>query len=147
MRQPGRSPRAARALLARTVPPGLTLALAITLGTAGCSGTSNTSADSLGGHSADPGCIAALKAVSTYGPRAVEGLATGRETVNKAIVHLLVLALDAAADSADQASDKQAISTLANVYEDYYVLKTNVVATPAADLLRDTTDLDSVCKS
>lgn len=146
MSQPDRSPRPARparARLARTA----ALGLAFALGAAGCSGVSGTTADSLGGHSTDPGCIAALKAVSTYGPRAVEGLASGRETVNKAIVHLLVLALDAAADSADQPSDKQAISTLANVYEDYYVLKTNVVAIPAADLLRDTTDLDSVCKS
>jgi hypothetical protein len=141
------SSRAARHAAKRRLPALLACALSLTLGAAGCSGTSSAISDAIGGHGSDPGCIAALHAVSTYGPHAVEDLAQGRERVNRAAVHLLVLALDAAADTADQPSDKQAISTLASVYEDYYDFRTTVVAVPVSTLLKDTTVLDAVCKS
>jgi hypothetical protein len=124
-------------------------AAGLALAASGCSAGS-IAASSLGpvgdGSSTDPGCIAALKAISTYGPKAVESLAHGREDVNKAVVNLLVIALDSAADVADQPAAKQAIRTLANVYEDYYDLTTDVVAVPTATLLKDTANLDTVCQ-
>jgi hypothetical protein len=123
------------------------LALGFVLSASGCGNSVVVKADPAGlVGSSDPGCIAALKAISTYGPQAVDFLAHGREDVNKAEVHLLVLALDAAADVAQRPADKQAISTLANVYEEYYDFTTNVVAVPAGTLLKDTSDLESVCK-
>ena len=121
-------------------------AIALALGTSGCAALAASDPVS-NNSSTDPGCIAALHAVSTYGPRAVDDLAQGREDVNKAVVHLLVIALDSAADVANQPADKQAISALANVYEDYYDLTTTVVAFPIAALLKDTSDLDAVCKA
>ncbi|HEV2639374.1 MAG TPA: hypothetical protein VGX23_29825 [Actinocrinis sp.] len=124
--------------------PLLVAAAALSLTATACVPDASLS-DSTNGHSTDPGCIAALSAVSEYGPRAVTDLAQGRVDVNKGIVHLLVLALDAAADTADQPGDKQAISTLASIYEQYYEFKTNLVAVPVSTLLKDTTSLDSAC--
>jgi hypothetical protein len=124
-------------------------AAGLALAASGCSAGSiaTSSVGPVGdGSSTDPGCIAALKAISTYGPKAVESLAHGREDVNKAVVNLLVIALDSAADVADQPAAKQAIRTLANVYEDYYDLTTDVVAVPTATLLKDTANLETVCK-
>lgn len=125
----------------------LGLVIGLTLSTSACTVAANPILNPANGNSnADPGCIAALTAISTYGPEAVTFLANGREDVNKAVVNLLVIALDAAADAAEQPADKQAIRTLANVYIEFYDFTTNVVAVPSAALLKDTANLKSVCK-
>lgn len=124
----------------------LACALSFILGAAGC-GSSTSISNTIGDHFSDPGCVAALHAVSTYGPSAVEALAEHKERVNREEVHLLVLALDAAAETANRPADKQAISALAGVYEQFDDLQTTVVAVPLSTMLKDTTALDVVCKS
>lgn len=106
---------------------------------AATSGTSTTS-------TADPGCTAALQDVSKYGPSTVKLLADGREAVATAAVQLLVDGLDSAAYSANSPQTKQAIQTLANAYVDYFNLTTDAVAIPLSTLLKDTADLEFVCR-
>ncbi|MBR7838417.1 hypothetical protein KDL01_34430 [Actinospica durhamensis] len=96
--------------------------------------------------SGDPGCVAALKAISTYGPSSVKLLAEGREAVNNAGVQLLVTALDGAADAADQPAIKQDIRTLASAYDDYFDLTNDAVAVPVSVVLKDTVDLEGLCR-
>ena len=128
----------------------------LTLTLTGCSslGASNTSdekpaaatsapATKAGG---DPGCSAALQALGKYGPSTVKLLADGREAVTKAAVQLLVDGLDGAADAADSPQTKHAIKTLADAYDDYFDLTTDAVAIPLSTLLKDTTELEFVCK-
>lgn len=93
----------------------------------------------------DPGCIAALHAISTYGPSSVKLLAEGREAVNSAAVHLFVTALGAAADAAGQPAIRLDITALATAYEDYFDLTTDVVSVPLSAVLRDTVDLEGLC--
>ena len=95
--------------------------------------------------SGDPGCVAALKAISTYGPSSVKLLAEGREAVNSAGVQLLVTALDGAADAADQPAIKQDIRTLASAYDGYFDLTNDAVSVPVAVVLKDTIDLEGLC--
>lgn len=95
---------------------------------------------------ADPGCSAALQDVGKYGPSTVKLLAEGREAVTTAAVQLLVDGLDSAADSANSPQTKQAIQTLANAYVDYFDLTTDAVAIPLSTLLKDTADLEFVCR-
>jgi hypothetical protein len=94
----------------------------------------------------DPGCVAALKAISKYGPSSVKLLAQGREAVNHAGVQLLVTALDGAADAAGQAAIRSDIKTLADAYEGYFRLTTDVAAVPLSALLKDTVDLEGLCR-
>lgn len=124
-----------------------------TLALAGCSpDATNTSdekpaaATASANGSADPGCSAALRAVSEYGPSTVKLLAEGREAVTKAAVQLLVDGLDGAADAANSTRTKSAIRTLADAYDDYFDLTTDAVAIPLSTLLKDTTDLEFVCR-
>jgi hypothetical protein len=95
---------------------------------------------------ADPGCTAALRDVGKYGPSTVKLLAEGREAVNTAVVRLLVDGLDGAADAANSPRVKQAIGTLATAYDDYFDLSTDAVAIPLSTLLKDSVDLESVCR-
>jgi hypothetical protein len=106
---------------------------------AATSATSTTS-------TADPGCAAALQDVSKYGPSTVRLLADGREAVATAAVQLLVDGLDNAAYAANSPQTKQAIQTLANAYVDYFNLTTDAVAIPLSTLLKDTADLEFVCR-
>lgn len=139
----------------------LSVTVLTTLALAGCSslGAANTSDErpaaatsaaatktASAAGSADPGCDAALRAISEYGPSTVKLLAEGREAVTKAAVRLLVDGLDGAADAADSPGTKQAIRTLANAYDDYFDLTTDAVAIPLSTLLKDTTDLEFVCR-
>ena len=103
--------------------------------------SANTSSDG-----ADPGCTDALHTVSTYGPSTVKLLADGRESLNKAGVQLLVDGLDGAADAANSAQAKQDIRTLANAYDDYFNLTTDAVAIPLSALLKDTVNLEVICR-
>ncbi len=96
--------------------------------------------------SRDPGCVAALKAISTYGPSTVKLLAEGREAVNSAGVSLLVTALDGAADAADQPAIRQDISTLASAYDGYFDLTNDAVSVPVSVVLKDTVDLEGLCR-
>jgi len=142
---------------------GAVLATSLTL--AGCSSlgsTTNTSdakpaaatataaasakASSTATGSGDPGCGSALHAISEYGPSTVKLLAEGREAVTKAAVRLLVDGLDGAADAANSPQTKQAIRTLADAYDDYFDLTTDAVAIPLSTLLKDTTQLEFVCR-
>jgi hypothetical protein len=93
----------------------------------------------------DPGCVAALKAISTYGPSSVKLLADGRKALNTVGVRLLVTALGAAADAADQPQVRHDIQTLADVYDDYFDLSTDAVSVPLSTLLKDTVDLEGLC--
>lgn len=95
----------------------------------------------------DPGCVAALKAISTYGPSSVKLLARGREAVNRAGVQLLVTALDGAADAADQPAVRDDIRTLASAYDGYFDLTTNAVSVPLSVVLKDTVDLQGLCRA
>src|SRR5690348_16129882 len=74
-------------------------------------GSASTAADP----GRDPGCVAALNAISKYGPSSVKLLADGRKALNQVAVQLLVTALGSAADAADQPAVRQDIQTLANV--------------------------------
>jgi hypothetical protein len=96
--------------------------------------------------SGDPGCNDALHDVSTYGPSTVKLLADGRESLNKAAVQLLVDGLDGAADAASSPQAKQDIKTLADAYDDYFDLTTDVVAIPLSTLLKDTANVEFVCR-
>jgi hypothetical protein len=126
----------------------LTCAFALVLATAGCTALSSSASTPAGAvASPDPGCNAALKAVSTYGPRAVGDLAKGHEDINKALVKVLVVALDAAADATDQPADKQAISNLANAYDEFVTTTAELGSGAASALLKDTTNLDTACKN
>ncbi|WP_157436028.1 hypothetical protein [Actinospica robiniae] len=93
----------------------------------------------------DPGCVAALKAISAYGPSSVKLLADGRKALNKVGVQLLVTALGSAADAADQPQVRRDIQTLADVYDDYFDLSTDAVSVPLSTLLKDTVDLEGLC--
>lgn len=95
----------------------------------------------------DPGCVAALKAISTYGPSSVKLLARGREAVNRAGVHLLVTALDGAADAADQPAVRDDIRALASAYDGYFDLTTDAVSVPLSVVLKDTVDLRGLCRA
>jgi len=95
---------------------------------------------------ADPGCTRALQEVSHYGPSTVKLLADGRKALTKAGVQLLVDGLDGAADAAGTPQAKQAIKTLADAYDDYFNLTTDATAIPLSLLLKDTTDLEFVCR-
>lgn len=139
---------------------GVVLALAglvVAVGAAGCmpqGGTGNTSDETpaagvtsqSSSSSKDPGCTSALGDISQYGPSTVKLLADGREAVGKAAVSLLVEGLDNAADAANSPQTKQAIQTLANAYVDYFDLTTDAVSIPLSLLLKDTTDLEFICR-
>lgn len=96
--------------------------------------------------SRDPGCVAALNAIGKYGPSSVRLLAEGRKAINEAGVHLLVSALGSAADAADQPGIRHDIQTLADAYEDYFDLSTDAVSIPLSTLLKDTVDLEGLCR-
>jgi uncharacterized protein YceK len=139
---------------------GLISTLMITgtlLALAGCSsiGSTSTTSDatpaaaasaSATGSTKDPGCTDALHDVSTYGPSTVKLLADGRETLNKAAVQLLVDGLDGAADAANSPQAKQDIKTLADAYDDYFNLTTDAVAIPLSTLLKDTANVEVICR-
>lgn len=126
----------------------LTCALALMLATAGCAGLSSSASTPAGAvASPDPGCNAALKAVGTYGPRAVGDLAKGHEDINRALVKVVVVALDAAADATEQPEDKQAISDLASAYEAFETTTAELGSAAASRLLKDTTNLNTACKN
>jgi hypothetical protein len=95
---------------------------------------------------ADPGCTKALQDVSHYGPSTVKLLADGRKAVTRDAVGLLVDGLDGAADAAGTPQAKQAIKTLADAYNDYFGLTTDAVSVPLSTLLKDTADLEFVCR-
>jgi hypothetical protein len=135
---------AAASLLAGCASNGLSDAQPVAAATASAAGSASGTA--AGGGSADPGCTAALHDVSQYGPSTVKLLADGREAVAKAAVQLLVYGLDSAADAASTPQARQAIETLANAYVDYFDLTTDAVAIPLSTLLKDTTDLEFVCR-
>ena len=127
------------------------------LALAGCSslGSTGTTSDATPAAAAasesssstgDPGCNDALHDVSTYGPSTVKLLADGRESLNKAAVQLLVDGLDGAADAANSPQAKQDIKTLADAYDDYFDLTTDVVAIPLSTLLKDTANVEFVCR-
>lgn len=101
-----------------------------------------TSATSSG---ADPGCTAALQDISKYGPSTVKLAAEGRNALSAAGVQLIVDGLDGAAVAANSPQSRQAIQNLANAYNDYFNLSTDVVAIPLSTLLKDTADLEFVC--
>jgi hypothetical protein len=113
---------------------------------AGAPGTTAAPTPQSTGSTGDPGCNDALHDVSTYGPSTVKLLAEGRETLNKAAVQLLVDGLDGAAGAANSAQAKQDIKTLADAYDDYFNLTTGVVAIPLSTLLKDTADVEFVCR-
>jgi len=146
-----------RGLISTLILTGTALALA------GCSslGSTSTTSDATpaaaassattpaaqdSGSSGDPGCNDALHDVSTYGPSTVKLLADGRESLNKAAVQLLVDGLDGAADAASSPQAKQDIKTLADAYDDYFDLTTDVVAIPLSTLLKDTANVEFVCR-
>jgi ABC-type Fe3+-hydroxamate transport system substrate-binding protein len=141
-----------RGLVSALIAAGTALALA------GCSSAGSTSTTSAATAAAavasasataatgDPGCTDALHDVSTYGPSTVKLLAEGRETLNKAAVQLLVDGLDGAADAASSPQAKQDIKTLADTYDDYFNLTTGVVAIPLSTLLKDTADVEFICR-
>lgn len=131
----------------------LILAGTASLALAGCSsldGATNASdakpAAGTSSAAADPGCTDALRTISTYGPSTVKLLADGREALNKAGVQLLVDGLDGAADAASSPQAKQDIRTLANAYDDYFDLTTDAVAIPLSTLLKDTANLEIICR-
>lgn len=133
-------------LTAKALVGTLTLALALT--TAGCTALSSSASTPAGAvASPDPGCSAALKAVSTYGPRAVGDLAKGHEVINRALIKVLVVALDAAADATDRPADKQAISNLASAYEKFDSTTAELSSGAAATLLKNTTNFNAACKN
>ena len=99
-----------------------------------------------GGSNGDPGCDSALHDVSTYGPSTVKLLADGRESLNKAAVQLLVDGLDGAANAANSPQAKQDIKTLADAYDDYFDLTTDVVAIPLSTVLKDTANVEFICR-
>lgn len=109
-----------------------------------CCATACSAASGLRG-SEDPGCVAALKAVSTYGGPAISDIVHGKEAADRVKLDLFVDALDAAADLAGQASDKHAIESLANDYGDYRDDVNDITVKPVADLVGDTSALDTVC--
>jgi hypothetical protein len=98
------------------------------------------------GPNAESGCDSALNDISTYGPSTVKLLADGREALNKAAVQLLVDGLDGAADAASSPQAKQDIKTLADAYDDYFDLTTDVVAIPLSTVLKDTANVEFVCR-
>jgi hypothetical protein len=104
--------------------------------------SASASAGSGGGQS---GCDTALHDISTYGPSTLKLLADGHEAAGKARVQLLVDGLDAAADAANSPKAKQGIQNLANAYDDYFQLRTDVETIPLTVLLKDTADLKFVC--
>ena len=113
---------------------------------AGASATPAAPTPQSTGPTGDPGCNDALHDVSTYGPSTVKLLADGRESLNKAAVQLLVDGLDGAADAASSPQAKQDIKTLADAYDDYFDLTTDVVAIPLSTLLKDTANVEFVCR-
>jgi hypothetical protein len=98
------------------------------------------------GPDAESGCDSAIHDISTYGPSTVKLLADGREALNKAAVQLLVDGLDGAADAASSPQAKQDIKTLADAYDDYFDLTTDVVAIPLSTVLKDTANVEFVCR-
>jgi hypothetical protein len=108
--------------------------------------TATTPAAQNSGSTKDPGCTDALHDVSTYGPSTVKLLAEGHETLNKAAVQLLVDGLDGAADAANSPQAKQDIKTLADAYDDYFNLTTGAVAIPLSTLLKDTANVEVICR-
>lgn len=98
------------------------------------------------GSSGNSGCDSALHDISTDGPSTVKLLADGREALNKAAVRLLVDGLDGAADAASSPQAKQDIKTLADAYDDYFDLTTDVVAIPLSTVLKDTANVEFICR-
>ena len=148
-----------RGLISTLLLAGTALALAGCSSLGSTSTTSDATPAAAGGTSAagtptaqdsgsgkDPGCTDALHDVSTYGPSTVKLLADGRESLNKAGVQLLVDGLDGAADAANSPQAKQDIKTLADAYDDYFDLTTDVVAIPLSTMLKDTANVEFVCR-
>jgi hypothetical protein len=113
---------------------------------AGVAAASATPAADSSGSSGDSGCTSAVHDVGTYGPSTVKLLADGRESLNKAAVQLLVDGLDGAADAANSPQAKQDIKTLADAYDDYFDLTTDAVAIPLSTLLKDTANVELICR-
>lgn len=158
--QPGASARPTRA--SRLVV--LVCAFAALAGTAGCSVAAENAADSTNASgsptpaaetssgssgsassTSDPGCVTAIKAVSTYGPVTIQDAAAAKKAVDKAEIEILVVALDLAADAATDPQAKQSIQSLANAYLSFQDAWTNLAAPPLSTVLADTSALESIC--
>ena len=146
---PPASPRSMRRFAA------LICVAVVLAGTAGCSLAAQNAADSTSESSAptatpvaqssDPGCVDAVKAVSTYGPTTIKYATEAKRDLDKAEIHVLVVALDLAADAAHAPQAKQSIQTLANAYLAFEDAWTSLAAPPLSSVLADTSSLESVC--
>jgi hypothetical protein len=128
-------------------------AVALMAGAAGCkssaqdattgAGALSTSTASSSG--ADAGCVAAMTAVSTYGPQVVQDAVQAKETIDKAEIDVLVGALNLAADAVSDPSAKQSVGNLANAYQSFKD-SWNAAVVPSLDsVLADTASLKSLC--
>jgi hypothetical protein len=97
---------------------------------------------------ANPACPRALEAVSSYGPTVVRDAVQGKESLDKAEINLIVLALNEAANSAGKSKVKQSIINLLSEY-----LKLRDSLSGAVDsaveqkILANTSNLNSECRS
>jgi hypothetical protein len=140
----------------------LACAVAALAGTAGCSVAAENAADSTNASgsptpaaqsssasastsSSDPGCVTAIKAVSTYGPVTIQDAAAAKKAVDKAEIEILVVALDLAADAATDPQAKHSIQSLANAYLSFQDAWTNLAAPPLSTVLADTSALQGIC--
>jgi hypothetical protein len=108
----------------------------------GCASTASGTSPAA---SSDPGCAQALKAVSTYGPIVLRNAVEAKETLDKAEIELIVLALGAAADAAGDPEARQSISNLANAYSRFRDAWTGATVPPIEAILVDTSHLQSKC--
>lgn len=97
---------------------------------------------------ADPVCPGALEAVSPYAPTVVRDAVQGKESLDKARIDLIVLALNEAASSSGNSKVKQSIINLVSEY-----LKLRDSLSGAVDsavgqkILANTSNLKSECGS
>jgi hypothetical protein len=97
--------------------------------------------------SSDPGCARALTVVSTYGPIVLRNAVEAKETLDKAEIDLIVVALGAAADAAGDPAARQSVSNLASAYSRFRDAWTSATVPPIEAILADTSHLESRCRS
>lgn len=122
------------------------LAAAVALGAGGCRqvGSASAAATSNDQHG-DASCDTALNAISKYGPPSYTFYAKAKEAVEKAQLHLLVGVLNLAADTTNHPQDKATIRRAADDYQSFLEDWNSSRVPPVTHLLRDSTDLRSLC--
>lgn len=97
---------------------------------------------------ADPACPQALEAASTYGPTVIRDAVKDKESLDKAEIDLIVLALNEAANSAGNSRVKQPIINLVSEYLKFRdSLNGTIDSAIEKKILANTSNLKSECAS